>query len=316
MSLKILSVNCNGLKGEDKRKCVFNYLNKMNCDIYCLQETHFINNLEETIKREWNGTWFFSNYTNISSGVAILFTKAAAFGRKPYCDDKGRCLIVEFCTEKKWYLLCCIYGYNEDRSDFFENLWQKIDDFNCENIIICGDFNLVLEPKLDYENHKDSNRNLKARKKVSDLMKEKDLVDIFRKMNPDVYEYTLERENPPQKGRLDFFLISKSLQSNCFPGIRCIEKESIEVGVVDHHIITLTLNGKGLWEFDNSFLSSNKFVESILKVIKKVQKQFLDPSFTEREVFTVNDQVFLEKLLEEIELDCNLMTLCMNSQLF
>lgn len=173
-----------------------------------------------------------------------------------------------------------------------------------------------MEPELDYENHKDSNRNLKARKKVSDLMKEKDLVDIFRKMNPDVYEYTLERENPPQKGRLDFFLISKSLQSNCFPGIRCIEKESIEVGVVDHHIITLTLNGKGLWEFDNSFLSSNKFVESILKVIKKVRKQFLDPSFTEREVFTVNDQVFLEKLLEEIELDCNLMTLCMNSQLF
>lgn len=146
-----------------------------------------------------------------------------------------------------------------------------------------------MEPKLDYKYHKDLNRNLEARKKVSDLMKEKDLVDIFRETNPDVYAYTLERENPPQKGRLDFFLISKSLQSNCFPGIHCIEKKSIEVGVVDHHIITLTLNGEGLWEFDNSFSSNEKFVKSMRKLIEKVWKEFPHPSFTEREV---HDQVF------------------------
>lgn len=82
MSLSILSLNCNGLRNKEKRKRVFDYLNQMNYDIYCLQETHFDKDLEETVKGEWNGTWFFDNLTNKSGGVAILFRKAAAFGDK------------------------------------------------------------------------------------------------------------------------------------------------------------------------------------------------------------------------------------------
>jgi exonuclease III len=40
-SVKILSVNCQGLGNIVKRTDVFNYLKKKQCNIYCLQDTHF-----------------------------------------------------------------------------------------------------------------------------------------------------------------------------------------------------------------------------------------------------------------------------------
>lgn len=116
MSLKILSVNCNGLKTESRRKEVFGYLKQMHYDIYCLQETYLVTELEETVKGEWDGSWFFDNFTNRSRGVAILFSKAVTVGEQKSNnlkeDDnlRGRCLMIKFCAEKKWYLLCCIYA--------------------------------------------------------------------------------------------------------------------------------------------------------------------------------------------------------------
>ena len=40
-SVRILSVNCQGLGNIVKRTDVFNYLKKKQCNIYCLQDTHF-----------------------------------------------------------------------------------------------------------------------------------------------------------------------------------------------------------------------------------------------------------------------------------
>lgn len=289
MSLRILSLNCNGLRNKKKRKEVFDYLKNMNYDIYCLQETHFIG-MEETVNEEWDGTWFFHSLTNFSGGVAILFRKAAVFGDKKTVDE-GRCLMIEFFTGNKWYLLCCIYGYNKDKPVFYEEMKKAVDEFHCENVIICGDFNLVLNPKLDYENHNNLKRNHKAREAVSKLMKKPKMVDIFRKMNPGVRSYTYQKANPPNRARLDFFLISENLQSNCLPEMSSIESGIIKRGAVDHSIITLSLNGEGLWKLNNFYLLDEKFVKSIKTV------------FLSNPVVG-NKQEKLEKLLEKIKEKC------------
>lgn len=205
MSLSILSLNCNGLRKKEKRKEVFRYLYRMNYDIYCLQETHFMG-IEKTVEKDWNGTWFFDSLTNKSGGVAILFRKAVAFVDVKTVD-KGRCLMIEFFTGEKRCLLCCIYGYNEDKplEEFFNQVEKKVDEFCCENVILCGDFNQVLNPELDYKNHSKSKRNSEARKALSKLMESQKLVDIFRKMNPDAPAFTYQRANPPSSARLDFF---------------------------------------------------------------------------------------------------------------
>ena len=45
-----------------------------------------------------------------------------------------------------------LYGPNEGKSLFCDDIKQKIKAFENDNFIICGDFNLVMDPDLDTEN--------------------------------------------------------------------------------------------------------------------------------------------------------------------
>ena len=59
-----------------------------------------------------------------------------------------------------------------------------------ENCIICGDFNLVLNPKFDYKNYKSYSHNVQARNRLLSLIEEEDYVDIFREIHGDTRKYT------------------------------------------------------------------------------------------------------------------------------
>ena len=48
---------------------------------------------------------------------------------------------------------------------FFENLLLKAEEFNNESYILCGDFNIVQDPKYDYYNYMDINNKKKTKKK-------------------------------------------------------------------------------------------------------------------------------------------------------
>ena len=80
-------------------------------------------------------------------------------------DPDGNFIIMELTTLTKKITLVSIYGPNEDKPNFYKNLKQKIHDFGNENVIICGDLNLVLNPDVDTENYLHIN-NPRARTEV------------------------------------------------------------------------------------------------------------------------------------------------------
>lgn len=45
--------------------------------------------------------------------------------------------------------LANIYAPNEDNPAFFEDLFYRLSDFNCDDIVIGGDFNLVFDLEKD-----------------------------------------------------------------------------------------------------------------------------------------------------------------------
>ena len=49
----ILSMNCRGLADVEKRNDVLHYLKKKNYSIYCLQETHFSEEIHSLITSKW-----------------------------------------------------------------------------------------------------------------------------------------------------------------------------------------------------------------------------------------------------------------------
>jgi hypothetical protein len=99
MSLKLVTVNVNGLRDNRKRELVFNWLVSKKYDCICLQETHCkgvdINRWESEWKTQGDGASAWSCGSSESKGVAILLSKHFAFDINfNFSDKTGRLLTV------------------------------------------------------------------------------------------------------------------------------------------------------------------------------------------------------------------------------
>lgn len=47
-------------------------------------------------------------------------------------------LIMEIKIQKETFILVNLYGPNDDKPSFYQNLKQKIEEFENDNIMICG----------------------------------------------------------------------------------------------------------------------------------------------------------------------------------
>ena len=309
--LKICSYNCRGLNSTKKRFDLFTLFKEKKVDVLCLQETHFTEEIEHKIYQQWEGVCFYSHGSSNSKGVAILLRKGLDI-KVAECkkDNNGQFIALNISYENNSFILGNIYAPNSDKPDFFKNVFDKMKSFdNVHSFIICGDFNLVLDPSIDYENYKYNNHNEKSRKFLITQINDNQLVDPFRHLHGAIRKYTWKRLSPLQKGRLDFFLIDQNLLSfvrNC----------DIDISYrSDHSLIVLELqfskqeHGKGFWKFNNSLLKDKEYVDCINKKIDSVILQYCLPVYNTENVlnidksqlqFIIDDQLFLEKLLMEI----------------
>ena len=308
--LKILTVNCQGIGLLPKHTDVLHYLKEKGCQIYCLQDTHFSPGVDEKyVRSHWNGDCYFSSFKSNARGVAILFTKTFEYKvHKCINDTNGNFLLLDMTANNNRFTLVTIYGPNTDNPQFFENISNKIAELENDSVIWCGDFNLVLNPKLDYCNYKTIN-NKNAREILLNIINTKHLIDPFRDEHADLRRYTWRRKQPFQQARLDFFLISEDLLTSVK---KCIIENSYRS---DHCPVLLSLcfkkfvKGKSLWKFNNSLLKDTEYLETINKKIEEVKLQYSLPIYNNENLqnipnseiqFTINDQLFLDTLLMEI----------------
>ena len=308
-SIKILSANCQGLGDINKRKDVFNYLHSKKFNIVCLQDTHFTESQENTIENQWGYKSYFSSFSSNSRGVSILFNNNFEFQvHHEKTDKNGNFLILDVTIQSQRLTLVVVYGPNRDDPSFYQNIVEMVEEFENTSCIFCGDFNLVLNPELDYYNYTNIN-NEKAREKLIEIIEDRSLVDPFRELHPEEKRYTWRKRSPLKQSRLDFFLISDNL-------LPSLKDSTIEPGYrSDHSIITLELvfnefkRGKGLWKFNNSLLYETEYIDLVKNKILEIKTQYLAPQHDNMDVsqipnsditFTINDQLFLETLLMEI----------------
>lgn len=308
-SLKIASMNVQGLGDMSKRRDVLNYLKTKNFNIYCIQDTHFIDKESPYIRSIWGFNCYFSNFNSQSRGVSILINNNFDFHFKSLTkDETGNFLILDFTSYDTDLTLVCLYGPNKDSPEFYHNICSKIQ--HKENAcFICGDFNLVLNPDIDCLNYVNVN-NPKARDKVINMIFDLDLIDVWREDHLEEKKYTWLKKNPIKRARLDFFLISSSLYAQ-------VDKSEILPGYrTDHSLITISLTmnqcskGKSYWKFNNSLLTDIEYVRSIKEVIQRVKIQYASDSqpsnkpcnqcTNEEILFNIQDRLFFETLLLEI----------------
>ena len=216
--IKIASLNVRGLQDNQKRRQVFDLWNSDGHDIVFAQECH---NTKKDIKvwqTEWNGRILASHGESNAHGMMILInnkTRKTGSVRKWKADSRGRWVICDFKLEDITYTLINVYGPNEDNPDFWLMLSKELRAFANENMVIGGDFNMVMNNDMDSLSRETSHEN--SKKVIKHIVDEFYLEDIWRIQNPDTKTYTWQCFMNKKTGktlvasRLDFFLISSGL---------------------------------------------------------------------------------------------------------
>ena len=116
---------------------------------------------------------------------------------------------------------------------------------------------------------------IKSTAKLLSMMSDNDLCDIFPIRNPETRSYTWRRKTPFKQRRLDFFLVSDSIQEN-------VQLVDIIPSVgSDHSAIKIILyslrensRGRSYWKFNSSLAEDKSFVESLKKEISDFVKHY------------------------------------------
>ena len=274
MDLKICSLNVRGLGDKLKRREMFYWLRRKNHSIFMLQEVHCSENTISLWAAEWGYKTLFSCCTSAKGGVAILFNNNFDLQLlRTYLDPNGRFIICDITAEKKCKTIATLYAPNDDDPNFFLNFFDHLNDFQCDEVIIGGDFNLVLDLDMDKKGGL-AKTHTESVKILKDFCAQFELLDAWRVLNPDTRRYTWRRKRPEIQCRLDFFLVTESLMCN-------VKSANISTGYkTDHSLIEIkialhsNMRGPGFWKLNTSFLTEIDYVNQIRTVIKDTEEEY------------------------------------------
>ena len=269
-SIKVLSVNCQGLRGKEKRNDVLHYLGNLGAGIICLQDTHWLDMDLKLIKQLWKGDCVINGKCSNSRGVAILFRSTFEYNIiSTFSDTFGNLISVDLSLNDCTVKVINIYAPNSDCSDFFSQIKDLITSSETDHIIVCGDYNLALDPSFDTYQYKHVN-NPKSRELLLQLMNTCNMTDVFRYLHIETKSYTWRRKRPMQQACLDYIIVTNGL-------LDYIDSCQIKPGYrTDHSIVEINLvfckftKGKGVWKFNCSLLKDSNYLELVNNLIDLV----------------------------------------------
>lgn len=260
--LKIISWNCKGVNAAIKRGNILTHLKKLDMDIGFLQETHLKDQDHKRLQTKWIGQVFHSNFPVKNRGAAIIIKKTIPFiATKVISDSRGRYVIVTGKIFHHPITLASVYAPNTDDENFINSFFAALPNMNSHQLIIGGDFNLVLDPIIDRSSQKTFNIS-KSAKTIQRFMNTYKLLDPFRVLNPSLKKYSYFSPVHHSFSRIDFFLIDYANITN----IKHCDYEAIVLS--DHSPVSFHLAmGYNItikkWRFNNSLVSDDKIIEGL-----------------------------------------------------
>ena len=225
--MKLISWNVNGI-----RACVnkgfSDFFNKINADIFCIQETKC---QPEQIELNFDGYKAYWNSAERKgySGTAIFTKKEPihvtyGIGMEEH-DKEGRVITLEF---ENFYMVN-IYtpnakrglerlGYRQIWEDEIRKYLSKLNE--TKPVIMCGDLNVAHE-EIDLKNPKSNRGNAgftdEERAKMTELLNT-GFVDSFRLLYPDKtdsyswWSYMGKKKKKNVGWRIDYFIVSQDIK--------------------------------------------------------------------------------------------------------
>lgn len=214
------------------------------------------------LKKRWPGQVVTCSFSSYARGIAVLVHKSVPLRiHKTILDPAGRYIIIQASLINQDLILVNLYGPNNDDPNFYNNLFLQM--YSLRGVIIIGgDFNCALDPKLDRSSGIDLT-HARSRKIIHQFMQELNLIDIWRVKNPTKKEYSCHSTTHNTYSRIDYFLVSNLLA----PVVNGCEYKSILIS--DHALLllnysaTTAVKGKRLWRLRPQWLQNPKFLDYV-----------------------------------------------------
>ncbi|KAJ1193388.1 hypothetical protein NDU88_002686 [Pleurodeles waltl] len=191
--VRCLTWNVHGLNDRRKARLVAAYVKRHEIYICMLQETHLVMTAEGRLKAGWVGEAHCSTYSGYARGVAILIRKWLQWRtRDVIVDPNGRYVLLSGTLLDRACRLVAVYGPNVDDPEFFLELWRLVESLGAGAVIWGGDFNVILDARMDRESVARM-QHVSAAKSLAAVMQSGALVDLWRRTHGDVREETCER---------------------------------------------------------------------------------------------------------------------------
>jgi hypothetical protein len=157
---------------------------------------------------------------------------------------------------------------NKDDPKLFSDLFTILDSLPDYRLILGGDFNLVQDTAIDKKGGRGVTHK-RARTELQTHVENFDLVDIWRSRNPTLHRYTWHQRHPLVQCRLDYFLVSNSLENQTCNTSICPGYKT------DHSLITLEIQlydakrGPSYWKLNSSLILDPIFQQKVRDTIKE-----------------------------------------------
>lgn len=154
--VKIISLNVNGLNNPIKRSKVIAKLKREKSQIIFLQETHLSPSEHDKLKKYGYRQTFYSSFRKFNKrGVSILIHNSLNFDvLKEISDKEGQYILVQGKIDQHLITLVNVYASLAGKTVFFNTIFDLVATESKGTLICGGDFNIVLDRKLDSSNSK------------------------------------------------------------------------------------------------------------------------------------------------------------------
>ena len=200
--VSLLSLNVNGIHDSKKWSSILNMILSISPNIVSLQETHLTKDQEYLFSHALpNFSIFYDHGTSNSAGVLTAVRHSRGINARKINGNDGRIITIECMWDNEVYKVINIYALNDhfERLAFFNALCPDLQD---TNVILYGDFNLVLSEKDCLSRQTDD-----TTKVLNDIIQE------FNLVKPSGFsQYTYQHPSIlTRKSRIDLFLVSSQI---------------------------------------------------------------------------------------------------------
>lgn len=273
MPINCLSINARGLNHPAKRLSMWKEATTHKADVLCVQETHFqLTKAPSCSHKDYPHVYMACTPEKKKAGVLIALRNTVSFQQKDIVlDPNGRYIILKGDINSKPYTLVSLYAPNTHQSRFINRLFKKIQHHIYGNLIICGDFNLIIDPKMDTSASKPHSSSY-----LSKTIHQAELYDVWRCKNANARDYTFFSHRHCSYSRIDLFLTDKWLLQN----ISCAKIHDITWS--DHAAITITIDDQvvssssPIWRSNIRLLQDPKTSTKISQHIKEFFQNNVD----------------------------------------